>query len=634
MVKAADEVLDSNKLSQELTNCLSQVKSFNSSQKKRRLWDPNHIAHTTVYDSPERPVKNGARRHSSGYKAAAKADSELLQRPRTLSDEGLSTPGAGNESNGMFSNSQFSKYPGQTRDIYDFTDDERDLEEEEVDWVNDAEIDLSLPVPKITLKRSRSNSRSGKSSSPNVKRTHEKNRRNSQSAYTDDSEQNSTAFTDSTMTVPVKRRVWTHEQESQLQSITETFCRKRGINTDKLNQVLAHSNPFQQLPGLLLRLTKVLPYTSRSILRHLRGIYGLKGYEQYSVQHRRSDGSSLFALNDASRRHVHECILQFCRKQEISLDEFKRQVWSPNKTCPREIRMLYKEIRAGLSQKVHSRAVYRYVRQTYFPYENSTTECSRKWSTEEEEALASLVKLYGNEWTRISKEINRSSQECRDHWRDIVQFEDAGPVSGTAGHRIPWTKDEDDQLIKLVQQTLTRHAEPAAELGSATIAKTSTDESHESDGKQDTEPFSSTDLVAPAFLSWTVISNALRTRSRLRCQRRYEHLVAMGQAPPLPAENTTAPSTPRPKKPKQEKTFLVGDSICLLECIVQCMNDDEVIDWDSVAQKMPQWQPKLLSRQAEKLLGTVPSKKQQLLDALEELNSLPDIIRDRSVLQK
>jgi myb proto-oncogene protein len=67
-----------------------------------------------------------------------------------------------------------------------------------------------------------------------------------------------------------------------------------------------------------------------------------------------------------------------------------------------------------------------------------------KWTKHEDSLLKSLVEQYGEKWDMISKQIpDRSDVQCQQRWTKVVNPD---LIKG------PWTKEEDDKVIELVER--------------------------------------------------------------------------------------------------------------------------------------------------------------------------------------
>jgi transcriptional activator Myb len=67
-----------------------------------------------------------------------------------------------------------------------------------------------------------------------------------------------------------------------------------------------------------------------------------------------------------------------------------------------------------------------------------------KWTKQEDSLLKSMVEQYGEKWDLISKQIpDRSDVQCQQRWTKVVNPD---LIKG------PWTKEEDDKVVELVER--------------------------------------------------------------------------------------------------------------------------------------------------------------------------------------
>lgn len=74
----------------------------------------------------------------------------------------------------------------------------------------------------------------------------------------------------------------------------------------------------------------------------------------------------------------------------------------------------------------------------------SRTGKSQKWTKQEDNTLKSLVERIGEKWDQIAAEMqDRSDVQCQQRWSKVVNPE---LIKG------PWTKEEDDKVVELVER--------------------------------------------------------------------------------------------------------------------------------------------------------------------------------------
>jgi hypothetical protein len=74
----------------------------------------------------------------------------------------------------------------------------------------------------------------------------------------------------------------------------------------------------------------------------------------------------------------------------------------------------------------------------------------RPWSQEEDQRLAELVKIYGENWKVVSKIIrNRTSRQCNHHWtRVLAKRTEIDPLTNEVSKVGLWAEEEDLKLLK------------------------------------------------------------------------------------------------------------------------------------------------------------------------------------------
>ncbi|MDR1366326.1 MAG: hypothetical protein LBJ13_00215, partial [Puniceicoccales bacterium] len=75
-------------------------------------------------------------------------------------------------------------------------------------------------------------------------------------------------------------------------------------------------------------------------------------------------------------------------------------------------------------------------------YTNASTSSTRKWTSEEDERLVSLMNTHGEVWTTVAAQIpDRNQRQCRERWNNYLGSSD-----------LAWTPEEDDLLVQKVKE--------------------------------------------------------------------------------------------------------------------------------------------------------------------------------------
>ncbi|KAF8631550.1 hypothetical protein AX15_002305 [Amanita polypyramis BW_CC] len=97
----------------------------------------------------------------------------------------------------------------------------------------------------------------------------------------------------------------------------------------------------------------------------------------------------------------------------------------------------WSEITAAVPQRPII-AVYHHTRRSHHPLKQQG-----KWAAEEDALLRQAVADVGQQWEKVSERVGRMSADCRDRYRNHIVNREIR-VAG------PWTKEEEDQLIRIV----------------------------------------------------------------------------------------------------------------------------------------------------------------------------------------
>lgn len=122
------------------------------------------------------------------------------------------------------------------------------------------------------------------------------------------------------------------------------------------------------------------------------------------------------------------------------------------------------------------------------------------WTQEEDDALRAAHASQPGKWTVISDSVGRSAQDCKDRWRNHLEF---GPK--TVG---PWTVEEEEKLMAAVEECIDIiKKEKSDDLGLI----------------QDPERLAT-------LVNWGVVSQKFHgQRYPARCREKYANMIALGR---------------------------------------------------------------------------------------------------------
>ncbi|KAG8745543.1 RNA polymerase I enhancer binding protein [Ceratobasidium sp. 414] len=140
----------------------------------------------------------------------------------------------------------------------------------------------------------------------------------------------------------------------------------------------------------------------------------------------------------AVEEHQIEGALQnYAKERNLTPMEIDGIIFSKGKKAKEEYSTFWSEITRAVPQRPII-AVYHHVRRTHHPMKQQG-----KWTPEEDAIVIAAVAEVGQKWEQISERVGRMSSDCRDRYRNHLVDQDAR-VTG------PWTKEEEDELTKIV----------------------------------------------------------------------------------------------------------------------------------------------------------------------------------------
>ncbi|KAG8761806.1 RNA polymerase I enhancer binding protein [Ceratobasidium sp. 428] len=134
---------------------------------------------------------------------------------------------------------------------------------------------------------------------------------------------------------------------------------------------------------------------------------------------------------------IEEALQIYAKEKNLTPAEIDGIIFSKGKKAKEEYSTFWSEITRAVPQRPII-AVYHHVRRTHHPMKQQG-----KWTPEEDATVIAAVAELGQKWELISERVGRMSSDCRDRYRNHLVDQDAR-VSG------PWTKEEEDELTKIV----------------------------------------------------------------------------------------------------------------------------------------------------------------------------------------
>jgi hypothetical protein len=159
---------------------------------------------------------------------------------------------------------------------------------------------------------------------------------------------------------------------------------------------------------------------------------------------------------------------------------------------------LYKVLPMRTSDKKKSgtTSIQRHVRRRYH-----NSKRSGGWTAEEDDILKALFDTYPRQWKKISEIMaNRSATDCRDRWRDYVQYGENRNVK-------MWCPEEVERLESAVRDVIKEVKEESGEGGLSEVDESTT-----------------------VDISWQAVSQKMGgTRSRLQCSKKWKQMQSSAE---------------------------------------------------------------------------------------------------------
>ncbi|EUC57692.1 nucleolar protein [Rhizoctonia solani AG-3 Rhs1AP] len=136
---------------------------------------------------------------------------------------------------------------------------------------------------------------------------------------------------------------------------------------------------------------------------------------------------------------IEEALQSYAKARSLTPQEIDTIIFSKGKKAKEEYNTFWSEITRAVPQRPII-AVYHHVRRTHHPMKQQG-----KWTPEEDAIVIAAVAELGQKWEQISSRVGRMSSDCRDRYRNHLVDQDARVVG-------PWTKEEEEELTKIVME--------------------------------------------------------------------------------------------------------------------------------------------------------------------------------------
>ncbi|CAE6425596.1 unnamed protein product [Rhizoctonia solani] len=136
---------------------------------------------------------------------------------------------------------------------------------------------------------------------------------------------------------------------------------------------------------------------------------------------------------------IEEALQNYAKSRSLTPQEIDAIIFSKGKKAKEEYSTFWSEITRAVPQRPII-AVYHHVRRTHHPMKQQG-----KWTPEEDAIVIAAVAELGQKWEQISLRVGRMSSDCRDRYRNHLVDQEARVIG-------PWTKEEEDELTRIVME--------------------------------------------------------------------------------------------------------------------------------------------------------------------------------------
>lgn len=148
-------------------------------------------------------------------------------------------------------------------------------------------------------------------------------------------------------------------------------------------------------------------------------------------------------FNSDEVKLIESTIAQYASQHRLSEEGIQDLIMSKRSEKVKTSSSLFQEIGMNLPGRDLS-SIWKRLKRDYHPKSKMGT-----WTLDEDQRLVEAVKKLGKYWIKVSEVVGRSSDDCRDRWRNVTCVKDTRQ-SGK------WTKEEEMRLTSLMKDQLNR----------------------------------------------------------------------------------------------------------------------------------------------------------------------------------
>ncbi|KAF8539449.1 hypothetical protein BDD12DRAFT_882224 [Trichophaea hybrida] len=283
---------------------------------------------------------------------------------------------------------------------------------------------------------------------------------------------------------------------------------------------------------------------------------------------------------------IDKALQDYCKVHDMTMDELKDRVWGNNRRKDE----FWDTICSAVPNRSRA-SVYKHVRRSCHIFQQRA-----KWTAEEDNELADLVKEKGNKWKDIGEAMGRMGEDCRDRYRNYVK---CGKDRGTDR----WSEEEE----KLLKKTVAEHKEISKQVLMA-------------QGKPMPPPEEEDNIL----INWTTVSDQMENkRSRIQCRYKWKKMLAQKEKFKQAPIGVTYVGGKKKRLTFDIGNMTAGDRQWLLYQIRDSgATQENEIPWDQIAKNDKDvgiWTHKDLKSAYKGFRSHIPHKRRPLSEVIKQL---------------